>query len=312
MHSRSSIRPSSSPKRLAASERRERREIAVSDASTWREVLIDVTAALVDPREARFVCEHAAGLTAGEFGDALDDHVTQRMGLHVQQMVRRRLDGEPLQYVLGRWGFRHLDLLVDRRVLIPRPETELVAEVALEFARAKQPQRVVVDLGTGSGAIGLSLAHELPLTGTRVWLTDSSADALDVARANLAGIGRAGANVRVALGDWFAALPAALRGEVDVLVANPPYIAHDDAEVECSVADYEPRSALFADDAGLAALRTIIGGAREWLCADGAVVLEIGRRQGDAVLQMMEAAGLRDATIRKDLAGLDRIAVALA
>jgi len=284
----------------------------MSDASSWREVLADVTAALGDEREARFVCEHAAGLDATEFNEALGDAVTQRMGLHVQNMVGRRLGGEPLQYVLGRWAFRHLDLLVDRRVLIPRPETELVAEAALEFASAARPTRVVVDLGTGSGAIGLSLAQELPLSGTTVWLTDASPDALDVARANVAGIGRAGANVRIVEGDWYAALPESLRGTVDVIVANPPYIARDDTAVEPSVVGYEPHTALFADDDGLAALRTIIGGARHWLNENGTIVLEIGHRQGIVVGEMLNAAGLREVSIRRDLAGHDRIAVARA
>lgn len=282
----------------------------MNDVSIWRDVLAETTATLGDAREARFICEHAAGLTASEFTDVLGNAVTQRMGLHVQQMVGRRLDGEPLQYVLGRWAFRHLDLLVDRRVLIPRPETELVAQVALELAAAVHPTRVVVDLGTGSGAIGLSLAHELPLAGTTVWLTDVSTDALDVARANLAGIGRAGANVRIADGDWFAALPESLRGTVDVIVANPPYIARHDADVEPSVADYEPHTALFSDDDGLAALRTIIGEAGQWLTDNGALVLEIGHRQGTVVRELLTAAGLREVTIRHDLAGRDRIATA--
>jgi release factor glutamine methyltransferase len=171
---------------------------------------------------------------------------------------------------------------------------------------------VVVDLGTGSGAIGLSLAQELPLSGTTVWLTDASPDALDVARANLAGIGRAGANVRIVEGDWYAALPESLRGTVDVIVANPPYIARDDKAVEPSVVDYEPHTALFADDDGLAALRTIIGGARHWLNENGAIVLEIGHRQGTVVCEMLNAAGLHDVSIRRDLAGHDRIAVARA
>lgn len=282
----------------------------MNDVSIWRDVLAEVTATLGDAREARFICEHAAGLSASEFNAALGNAVTQRMGLHVQNMVGRRLAGEPLQYVLGRWSFRHLDLLVDRRVLIPRPETELVAQVALEFAAAVHPTRVVVDLGTGSGAIGLSLAHELPLTGTTVWLTDASLDALDVARANLAGIGRAGANVRVSSGDWFAALPESLRGMVDVIVANPPYIARHDDEVEPSVADYEPHAALFSGDDGLAALRTIIGEAGEWLNRNGALVLEIGHRQGSVVRELLTAAGLREVTIRHDLTGRDRIATA--
>ena len=104
------------------------------------------------------------------------------MVAHLDAMVARYRAGEPLQYVLGRWSFRHLDLAVDRRVLIPRPETELVAGVAIELAAAIGPPRLVADLGTGSGAIGLSLAAELPLDGTTVWITDASEDALAVAR----------------------------------------------------------------------------------------------------------------------------------
>lgn len=287
-------------------------EAGVSAASTWREVLADATAALNDGREARFVCEHAAGLTATEFSGVLDDAVTERMGLHVQAMVGRRLGGEPLQYVLGRWAFRHLDLLVDRRVLIPRPETELLVEAALGFARACAPTRVVVDLGTGSGAVGLSMAHELPLTGTTVWLTDASEDALDVARANLAGLGRPGANVRVVRGDWYDALPDSLRGGVDVIVSNPPYVADGDLEVELVVRTYEPHDALFAGPDGLDHLRVIVSGARAWLRPGGALLVEIGHRLGDAVLELMRAAGLREAALHRDLAGRDRFAVAFA
>ena len=275
-------------------------------------VLAEVTATLGDAREARFICEHAAGLNAAEFGVALDDVVTQRMGLHAQQMVGRRLAGEPLQYVLGRWGFRHLDLMVDRRVLIPRPETEFVVEVALALARECDPNRTVVDLGTGCGAIGLSMAYELPLAGTTVWITDSSAGALDVARANLAGIGRAGANVRVADGDWYAALPDALRGTVDVIVSNPPYISDTDPDIEQIVREHEPHTALFAGTDGLDDLRVIIAEARQWLRPMGALVVEIGHRQAEAVLQLMRDANLRNAEVRPDLVGRDRVAVARA
>lgn len=282
----------------------------MTDASTWREVLADVAAALGDEREARFICEHAAGLDAAEFGAAIDDPLTQRMALHAQDMTRRRLDGQPLQYVLGRWAFRHLDLLVDPRVLIPRPETELVAEIALGLARACPPPRIVVDLGTGSGAIGLSLAQELPIDGTSVWLTDASEDAIDVARANLAGIGRAGANVRVAHGSWFSALPESIRGSIDVIVSNPPYVALDDAEIDASVVDHEPHRALFAGVDGLDAIREIIVGACEWLRPGGMLVCEIGHRQGAVVRDVLIAAGLREPEIRPDFAGRDRIALA--
>lgn len=279
------------------------------NAATWREVLADTQDALGSEREARLLCEHAAGLDASEFSASLDEAVTQRMALHLQEMIRRRLAGEPVQYVMGRWAFRYLDLLVDRRVLIPRPETEQVAEVAVQFARTVSP-RVAVDLGTGSGAIGLSLAHELPLDGTTVWLTDNSPDALDVARSNAAGIGRAGANVRVAQGDWFAALPRELRGSIDVVVSNPPYIAADDPEVESTVAAHEPHEALYAGADGLDALRAVISGASEWLRPGGVLVAEIGHRQGDVVRALCAAAGLAAVEIRRDYAGLDRILIA--
>ena len=278
--------------------------------TTWRELLAETQATLGNQQDARFLCEHVAGLDSTEFTIALDEVVSQRMGGYVQEMVRRRLAGEPLQYVMGRWAFRHLDLLVDARVLIPRPETELVAQVALEAARAVQPSRVVVDMGTGSGAIGLSLAHELPLAGTTVWLTDVSPDALDVARANLAGIGRNGANVRIAAGDWFAALPAELAGTVDVLVANPPYVAEGDDDVEDVVARHEPHIALFSGNDGLDAIRFIAAGVRHWLRPGGVLVLEIGHQQGAAVREVLAAHGLRDVQIRCDLTGRDRIAIA--
>lgn len=282
----------------------------MSDASTWREVLADTVEALANEREARLLCEHAAGLDASSFAAAMREPVTQRMALHLQAMLRRRLAGEPLQYVMGRWAFRHLDLLVDPRVLIPRAETEEVAEVALDAARKAGPGCVVVDLGTGSGAIGLSVAFELPPDSATVWITDVSSDALDVARANLAGIGRAGARVRVAQGDWYSALPESLRGNVDVIVANPPYIAHGDPEVDEVVARHEPHAALFSGDDGLAALRSIIIGAPRWLRTGGTLVMEIGHRQADAVREMCTTAGLRNVEVRRDLAGRDRIVTA--
>jgi release factor glutamine methyltransferase len=281
----------------------------VSDALVWREALADTEAALGSARDARLLCEHAAGLSASEFSIALGEPVTQRMALHLHEMIRRRLTGEPVQYVMGRWAFRHLDLLVDRRVLIPRPETEQVAQVALQFARAATP-RVVVDLGTGSGAIGLSLAHELPLDHTTVWMTDASPEALDVARANAAGLGRAAANVRIAQGDWYAALPANLRGVVDVVVSNPPYVASNDPETQSDVVAHEPHEALFAGDDGLAALRVVVGESCEWLRPGGALVVEIGHQQAAAVSAMCQAVDLRDIAVLRDHAGRERIVTA--
>lgn len=266
------------------------------------------TAEVIGSRpEARWLVEVAVALDRDAFDAALDEPVTERMVAHLDVMVARYRAGEPLAYVLGRWSFRHVELAVDRRVLIPRPETELVAGVAIELAAAVGPARQVADLGTGSGAIGLALATELPLAGTTVWLTDASADALDVARANLAGIGRAATNVRVAEGEWFAALPEGAR--FDVIVSNPPYVADGSPDLATDVLDWEPPAALFAGPDGLADIRMLVAGAPDRLTPDGWLVLEIGHDQGPAVGALLDRAGYRDVEIRRDLADHDRIAL---
>ena len=278
--------------------------------TTVRELWDQTAVAIGNRHEARWLVEVATALDGPELNAALDEPVTERMVAHLDAMVARYRAGEPLAYVLGRWSFRHLDLAVDRRVLIPRPETELVAEVAIELARQAAPTRLVADLGTGSGAIGLALASELPLDGTRVWITDASADALAVAQANLTGIGRAARNVRVGEGKWFAALPAAERGRFDVIVSNPPYVADGSPDLAESVLDWEPAAALFAGSDGLADIEHLVTGAPEWLSPEGWLVLEIGHDQGPAVHDLFEARGYRHIEIRRDLAGHDRIALA--
>jgi release factor glutamine methyltransferase len=282
----------------------------MSDDATvsWRELWAETAAAVGDRAQARWLCEVASGSTDGdEFLARLDEPATVRMVSHLDAMLARLRQGEPLQYVLGEWTFRHITLAIDRRVLIPRPETELVAEVALEKASALGPTRVVADLGTGSGAIGLSLAHELPRAGTTVWITDVSDDALDVARANIAGIGPAGVNVRTASGSWLDALPVDVR--CDVIVSNPPYVAIGSSDLEASVGDWEPHRALFAGADGLDDLRRIVPAAPGRLRDGGWIVLEIGADQGAAVAALLRDAGFVDVEIRPDLAGLDRIAL---
>jgi release factor glutamine methyltransferase len=224
-------------------------------------------------------------------------------------MLARHAAGEPLQYVLGRWGFRHLDLMVDRRVLIPRPETETVVEVALRIARSLPTPIACADLGTGSGAIGLCLAAELPSDGVTVWMTDRSPDALDVARANAAGIGRAAANVRLAHGDWFAALPPDLVGNLALVVSNPPYVGDDDPALEPIVRDWEPAEALYGGADGLDAIRLIVAEAPQWLRPDGWLILEIGSGQGRNVTELMHSAHFDDVAVMADLGGHDRVAV---
>ncbi len=280
----------------------------MSDTVPIRALLAQTAEVLGSQHEARWLCEVAVGADGGEFDAALDEPATVRAVAHLDAMVARYRTGEPLQYVLGRWSFRHLDLAVDRRVLIPRPETEVVAGVAIELAAAVPGPRTVADLGTGSGAIGLSLADELPVGDTAVWITDVSDDALAVARANLAGIGRAAANVRLAAGSWFDALPGELR--CDVIVSNPPYVADGSPDLADSVLEWEPATALFAGPDGLDDIRVLVGGAPDHLAPDGRLVLEIGADQGAAVLDLFDAHGYRDRSIRPDLTGRDRVAVA--
>lgn len=280
----------------------------MSEHLTWRQLWADTAKVLDDRPAARWLCETACGLDGDEFTAALDEPATERMVKHLDEMVGRYRGGEPLAYAMGRWTFRRMELMIDRRVLIPRPETELVAETAIELARRVSPRRVA-DLGTGSGAIGLALVDELPIDNTEVWLTDASTDALDVARANAAGLGRAAANVRFGQGSWWSALPKELRGTFDVVVSNPPYIAVHDTEVDESVREWEPASALFAGGDGLDDIRAIMTGAREWLKPGGWLVLEIGYRQGDAVLALASECGLVNAEVRNDLAHRPRILV---
>ena len=266
---------------------------------------------LGNAQEARWLCEHASGMDSAEFSAEQNQLVTVACAKSLHSMVRDRLSGVPLQYVMKRWAFRHLDVMVDERVLIPRPETEQVVQIALDLARKIEGNGAlrVVDLGTGSGVIGLSMAFELGAQAAHVWLTDASVDALDVARANMVGIGRAAANVRVAHGSWWNALPQDIAGQIDIAICNPPYIAHSDSEVAPDVHLYEPHSALYAQDNGLADLCTVIEGAATWLKKSGWLVLEIGYQQGADVLTMMKASGLIDAEIKQDLSGRDRIAV---
>lgn len=272
---------------------------------TWRRLWDEATQRLGDRVEARRIVEEASGYPGAELVTVLDIPATTRTLARFDAMVQRRSTGEPLQYVLGSWGFRTLDVHVDQRVLIPRPETEVVVQHALEVIDALDA-RTVVDLGTGSGVIALSIAAER--RNVAVWATDASPDALDVARANLAGLGGAGRRVRMEAGDWFDALPRDLLGAVDVIVSNPPYVASDDP-LPPAVADWEPREALIAGPTGLEAIERIIAGAPEWLRTPGALVLEIGETHGERVIALATAA-FATVAVHDDLAGRPRVVVA--
>jgi release factor glutamine methyltransferase len=249
------------------------------------------------------VLERASGYDRAGLVPRMGEPVPARTVAFVEAMVERRRGGEPLQYVLGIWGFRQLDLIVDRRVLIPRPETESVVDVALAELRRLAPAHppLAVDLGTGSGAIALSLALEVPRA--RVWGTDRSADALAVARANLAGMGsRVATRVRLGAGDWFDALPGELRGQVDLIVSNPPYIAAAE-ELPAEVAEWEPAAALVAGPTGLEDVARIVAAAPGWLRRPGAIVVEIAPHHADEAAELAIRAGFDTVDVQPDLAG---------
>jgi release factor glutamine methyltransferase len=287
-------------------------------------LLAELVAALGDRRQARWVLAAAAGVGPGELLVGAHDEVPDAVAAEARRMASRRLAGEPLQYVLGRWAFRTLEVAVDPRVLVPRPETEQLVESALgELIRIAGSAHgpgpsgnalSVVDLGTGSGVVALSLAAEFegPL---EVWATDLSADALEVARANLdvlaADRPEAAARVRLVRGSWFAALPAALAGDAAVVVSNPPYVSAGEWErLDAVVRDHEPYDALVPGPTGLEAVERIVDEAPAWLAPGGALVCELAPHQARAVLAATRRRGYAHAEIRRDLAGLERLLVA--
>lgn len=290
-------------------------ELDLTDTVSWRDLLAETVAVLRSSGitenpdlEARWIVEEATGTTGSEFVDVLNSLATVRAVEHLDSMVARRRSGEPIQYVLGHWEFRSLDLMVDNRVLIPRPETEVVAGLAIDELDRQRPDGggIAVDLGTGSGALGLSLAAERPTS--QVVLTDLSLDALVVARSNLAGLGLRGRNVEIAEGSWFDAIPERYLGQFDVVVSNPPYVRTGDL-LPVSVDAWEPKLALLAGPDGLDDLRRIVGEAARWLRPSGALVLEMDASQTAAVASMANDEGFREVSIHRDLAGLERAVV---
>lgn len=270
---------------------------------------------------ARLVASIAGQLGSRQEAVWIVDHAGTGLA---QGLADRRTAGEPLQYVIGSWPFRTLELRVDPRVLIPRPETEHVVEVALgELDGMGYAQdRVGVDLGTGSGAIALSLATEggAICPGLEVWATDSSIDALTVARENLDALGRkdptAAGRVRLVGGSWFDALPPELLGRVDLLVSNPPYVAESEfPDLDPVVREWEPRDALVAGTGtggveGMAAIEAIVAGAPGWLRPSGALVIEIAPSLAAPSVAAARKAGFGRVATLRDLTGRVRTLVA--
>ncbi len=222
----------------------------------------------------------------------------------IRPLVRRRAQHEPLQYVIGSTDFHGLTLKVDRRALIPRPETELLVEMVITAA-IPPPQRIL-DLGTGSGAIALALAQAFP--DARVTAVDQSKDALALAGENAVACGLA-ERVTLLESNWFSALAAVDR--FDLIVANPPYLsAQETAESALEVRGFEPLNALTAAEEGLADLRAIIAHVPAFLAEGGLLALETGIAHHSTLLALLNAMGFTGVESRKDLTGRDRIVLA--
>jgi release factor glutamine methyltransferase len=272
--------------------------------------------------EVGWMLEEVSGMDAAEQVIEASSLATARAASALDALVERRLAGEPLQYVLGSWSFCGIDLLVDARVLIPRPETEVVAQVAIAEVermgeRVGKPDAwggsltsyAIADLGTGSGALALALAFALP--EAEVWATDVDEEALAVARANVAGSGTPSARVRLAHGSWFTALPDELRGRLLLVVANPPYLAADELPgLAPEVAAWEPVGALVSGPTGLEAFEALLAEAPDWLDPTGTIVFELAPHQAEPVAARARAAGFVSVEVHRDLAGRERVLVA--
>jgi release factor glutamine methyltransferase len=249
-------------------------------------------AGIDDPRlDAELLLVEATGWDRARLAADPEAEIPPPAARRFGEMVRRRLRREPVAYILGRKGFRHLELAVDPRVLIPRPETEMLVDLALEL----QPGSVL-DVGTGSGAIALAVAAELP--GCAVTATDTSAGALEVARANAE---------RLGLTDRVRFLEGSLPSDedFDLVLANLPYVAEVEwASLQPEVTEWEPREALLAGPDGLATIRTLLTNS-----ASGIVALEVGEGQADAVGSMLRDAGFGEVEVRTDLAKIERVVI---
>jgi release factor glutamine methyltransferase len=249
----------------------------------------------VDPVDAEWLVSHVLGMSRSELALRAREPVAAAEQERLAVLAARRTAGEPLQYVLGEWGFRRLTLTVDRRGLIPRPETEIVVERCLALLAGLDRPRVL-DVGTGSGAIALAIADEH--TGARVTGLDVSVEALALARENAE---RTGVRLELVERDAFAGLPD---GPWELVVSNPPYVDPDErASLAPEVRDWEPATALF----GRQATEAVARGALPVLAAGGSLVLEVGDGQAGEVGALLGRLGYRDVASTRDLAGRDRV-----
>lgn len=249
--------------------------------------------------DAEILLKHVSGFGDAQLVASSDEPLGEKHSEATQALIEARLQGTPIAYLIGRRAFYTLDLKVNRHVLIPRPETELLVDTALGFIHTLDSPRVL-DLGTGSGAIALAIADQAP--DAHITATDIDADALQLARENA--VSHHLNKVSFKLSDWFAKLD---HRAFDLIVSNPPYIDPDDPHLQRGDVRFEPRRALVSGQRGYDDLRKIIREAPTYLNAGGGIVLEHGCNQGRAVREMLAQTGFREIETRKDLNQLERV-----
>jgi release factor glutamine methyltransferase len=255
------------------------------------------------PLDAQILLAHVVGKDRAWLVAHGADALAREQAVHFFALASRRRAGEPVAYLTGVREFWGLPLAVSPAVLIPRPETEALVELALSYLPPDRDVRVL-DLGTGSGAIALALAHERPRA--RVLATDTSMAALEIARDNAQRLSVV--NVEFLCSDWYANLPAAdNRPAFDLIVSNPPYVAARDPHLAEGDVRFEPQPALTPGRGGLEAIGTIVAGARDRLVPGGMLAVEHGYDQAEAVRALFDAAGFAGIVTARDLAGIARV-----
>ncbi|WP_233851484.1 peptide chain release factor N(5)-glutamine methyltransferase [Paraburkholderia sp. HD33-4] len=257
------------------------------------------------PLEARILLTHVLGWRRTQLITRGEEPLERASVERYRALEARRMAGEPVAQLVGAREFFGLEFEVTPHVLIPRPETELLVETALT-AIEPRPRPRVLDLGTGTGAIAVAIASMRP--DAQVWALDRSAEALAVATRNGASLldpKRPGGIVTFLHSDWYGSLDAALR--FDAIVSNPPYIASGDPHLREGDLRFEPRGALTDEADGLSAIRAIVAGAPQHLATDGALWIEHGYDQAEAVRALLSARGFAEVRSERDLAGIERI-----
>lgn len=271
---------------------------SVSDALHTATVMLDRRSS--SPRlDAELLLEYVTGLSRASFRAFPERELPTAAGWSFQQLVKRRMQGEPIAYICGQQEFWSLMFEVTPDVLIPRSETELLVERALEHLPADRTT-MVADLGTGSGAIALSIAHERPMAS--IHAVDVSTRALDVAARNAARLNVG--HVKFVQASWFEAFSDE---RFDLIVTNPPYIAENDTDLQPQVRKHEPTLALICGSTGLEAIERIVADAPHYLRAGGWLILEHGWKQGPAVRNLLVRSGFSHVRSHPDLSGHERV-----